>query len=582
MICRSCLTQVEEGHRFCPTCGAEQGSGGTGTRPTAPPDPLIGSVIDEKYRLDSRIGVGGMGTVYRATRLLIGDSVAVKVLHAEQLRDPNTAERFRREAQAAARLKHPNAVAIHDFGVSSEGMVYLVMELVEGDTLRRLIKEHGPLAPSAVSEILTQVCGALDAAHQQSIVHRDIKPDNIVVALTGTGPRVKVLDFGIARLRDLKVLNNLTQTGSVVGTPHYMSPEQCLGEELDARSDIYSLGVVLYEMLAGIVPFNSPTSMAVVVQHVNATPASLRALNMSIPAAVEAVVLRALEKRRDARPQTAGALATEFAAAVRGGLTVEATPFQGTAPLAGAGAAYPPTVLMVTPRATSAVAPEVPERRSSGGAANGKRARRPSRGLTAAAAVVVAALIGTAVWTQVSGPADGGGAAKALASPSPSDSGTQAPAEAPVSAPAAAPVSAPAAAPAPPAAHDWSVVVEGTSGVMNATAALGARDDSVAVIAPGGTLAIRFIPGRGFSDAGGADVRVYGPAGQPTFYRLFARDEPGGPWVRFDTNRRGFPDGAASHDMGHHGVQHAHEIMILNAGSADLRIDAIEPLYPQP
>ena len=582
MICRSCQAHVEQGHRFCPTCGAEQGSGGTATAPTPPPDALIGSVIDEKYRLDSRIGVGGMGSVYRATRLLIGDSVAVKVLHAEQLRDPNTAERFRREAQAAARLKHPNAVAIHDFGISSEGMVYLVMELVEGDTLRRLIKEHGPLAPSAVAEILTQISGALDAAHQQNIVHRDIKPDNIVVALTSSGPRVKVLDFGIARLRDLSVLSNLTQTGSVVGTPHYMSPEQCLGEELDARSDIYSLGVVLYEMLAGIVPFNSPTSMAVVVQHVNATPASLRALNMSIPTAVEAVVLRALEKKREARPPTAGALAVEFTAAVRGGLTVEATPFQGTTPLAGAGAAYPPTVLMVTPRVTPAIAPEVPERRSSRGAVKGERARRPSRGLTAAGAVVVAALIGAGVWAQMSGPADGGGAGKALASPSPSDSGIQAPAEAPVPAPAVAPVSAPAAAPATPAAHDWSVVVEGTSDVTNATAALGARDDSVAVIAPGGTLAIRFIPGRGFSDAGGADVRVYAPAGQPTFYRLFARDEPGGPWVRFDTNRRGFPDGAASHDMGHHGVQHAHEIMILNAGSEDLRIDAIEPLYPQP
>jgi serine/threonine protein kinase len=580
MICRSCLTQVEDGHRFCPTCGAEQGSGGTGTRPTPPPDPLVGSVIDEKYRLDSRIGVGGMGSVYRATRLLIGDSVAVKVLHAEQLHDPNTAERFRREAQAAARLKHPNAVAIHDFGVSSEGMVYLVMELVEGDTLRRLIKEHGPLAPSAVSEILTQVCGALDAAHQQNIVHRDIKPDNIVVALTGTGPRVKVLDFGIARLRDLKVLNNLTQTGSVVGTPHYMSPEQCLGEELDARSDIYSLGVVLYEMLAGIVPFNSPTSMAVVVQHVNAAPASLRALNMSIPAAVEAVVLRALEKRRDARPQTAGALADEFAAAVRGGLTMDATPLPGSAALTGAGAAYPPTVLMSTPGSTSAVASEVPDRRSPGGAGNTRRARRPSRGLTAAGAVVVAALIGAGVWAQVSRAVEGGGAGKALPSPSPSSPDT--PAAVPASAPAAAPAAAPTPAPTPPEVHDWSVVVEGTSDVTNATAALGARDDSIAVIAPGGALAVRFIPGRGFSDADGADIRVYGPAGQPTFYRLFARDEPGDPWVRFDTNRRGFLNGAASHDMGHHRVRHAHEIMILNEGSEDLRIDAIEPLYPQP
>ncbi|HKP74019.1 MAG TPA: serine/threonine-protein kinase, partial [Longimicrobiaceae bacterium] len=289
-------------------------------------------MIEEKYRIDSRIGSGGMATVYRATRLLIGDQVALKLLHAEQLPDPQTAERFRREAQAAARLKHPNAVSIYDFGVSPDGLVYLVMELVEGQSLRRLIKEQGPLTPSAASEILTQISGALDEAHRQHIIHRDIKPDNVVVALTQGGPRVKVLDFGIARLRDLNVLSNLTQTGSVVGTPHYMSPEQCLGEELDARSDIYSLGVVVYEMLAGIVPFNSPTSMAVVVQHVNATPAPLRALNMSIPLPVEAVVLKALEKRRDARPATAGEFAARFAAAVRGELATEASPQTAAAP----------------------------------------------------------------------------------------------------------------------------------------------------------------------------------------------------------------------------------------------------------
>lgn len=131
-------------------------------------------------------------------------------------------------------------------------------------------------------------------------------------------------------------------------------------------------------------------------------------------------------------------------------------------------------------------------------------------------------------------------------------------------------------------ADQWALVPEGTSNVTNAAAALGPRDDSAAVIGPGGTLALRFVVGRGFSNAEGEDVRVYAPAGQPTFYRLFARDEPGDEWTRFDTNRRGFPHGAASHDMGHHGVHHAHEIMILNAGSGDLRIDAIEPLYPQP
>lgn len=157
---------------------------------------------------------------------------------------------------------------------------------------------------------------ALEAAHRHNIIHRDIKPDNIIVNVTATNLRVKVLDFGIAKLRD-DVAGNLTQTGSILGTPHYMSPEQCLGEELDSRSDIYSLGIVLYEMLTGTVPFNSPSAAAVVVQHVNQPPAPPRSLNASITASVESTVLHALEKRREDRPQSAGALAQELTNAVR-------------------------------------------------------------------------------------------------------------------------------------------------------------------------------------------------------------------------------------------------------------------------
>lgn len=276
---------------------------------------LIGQTVEGKYRIDAKIGAGGMGAVYRAQRLLIGDEVAIKILHPEHVSEPQATERFRREAQAAARLKHPNAVSIYDFGVTSDGFVYLVMELVEGQTLRHVIKQQGPLTPSAAAEVINQTCAALQVAHQQQIVHRDIKPDNIIVNVTITGLRVKVLDFGIARLRDMAA-SNLTQTGSVMGTPHYMSPEQCLGEELDGRSDLYSLGIVMYEMLVGVVPFNSPTSTAVVVQHVNQMPPSLRSINLSISPAVEAAVLHALAKKREDRPQTADALAGELSAAV--------------------------------------------------------------------------------------------------------------------------------------------------------------------------------------------------------------------------------------------------------------------------
>lgn len=364
MICRTCNASNGETARFCSDCGAEMPSYFDSSPPpltqdeitrlrsagnetgqvvtsaasqsrldegvTRAPDrkgnhestvvdgrrgALLGSTIAGKYRLDAKVGEGGMGSVFRATRLLIGDEVAVKILHSEQ-RDPTTPERFRREAQAAARLKHPNAVNIYDFGITDDGLQYLVMELVEGESLRRIIQQKGPLTPSAAAEIMNQVCAALDEAHRHHVLHRDLKPDNIIVNVTDAGLRVKVLDFGIAKLRD-DVAGNLTQTGSILGTPHYMSPEQCIGEELDSRSDIYSLGVVLYEMLTGVVPFRSPSSAAVVVQHVNQPPPSPRALNPSITMPVESAVLHALQKSRDGRPQSAGALAQELTAAVK-------------------------------------------------------------------------------------------------------------------------------------------------------------------------------------------------------------------------------------------------------------------------
>ena len=279
-------------------------------------DPLLGRLIDGKYQIDAEIGAGGMATIYRATRLHIGDVVAVKVLHSQLLREPMFAERFKREAQAAARLKHPNVVAIYDFGVSTDGIIYIVMELVEGVDLRTIIKDAGPMPAGLAAEIVRQVCAALAAAHGQGVVHRDIKPANIAVETTPDGPRVKVLDFGIVSLGG-GAMTAFTQTGAVLGTPAYMSPEQCLGEELDGRSDIDSLGVVLFEMLCGVVPFNSPTPTAVAIQHVQQVPPPLRVLNASISSAVEGVVSRALAKRPEDRFQTARELADALTAAVR-------------------------------------------------------------------------------------------------------------------------------------------------------------------------------------------------------------------------------------------------------------------------
>ncbi|HEY5883567.1 MAG TPA: SUMF1/EgtB/PvdO family nonheme iron enzyme [Pyrinomonadaceae bacterium] len=329
IICSTCGSSNAAAGRFCNNCGAPLGvppsayadtitaaRQDSATLDVTTHDQLTGRVIDGRYRIDSLIGIGGMGSVYRATRVVIGDEVAVKILHTERVADPHTPERFRREAQAAARLKHPNAVSIYDFGVSGDGLQYLVMELLEGESLRQIIKQQGTVEPSLAAEITAQTCAALDEAHRHHIVHRDIKPDNIIVNSTPAGLRVKVLDFGIAKLRD-DAASHLTQTGSVMGTPHYMSPEQCLGEELDARADIYSMGIVLYEMLCGRVPFNSPISTAVVVQHVNQPPPPLRSFNADISPQVESAVLHALQKARDARPLTAGTFARTFSAAAQ-------------------------------------------------------------------------------------------------------------------------------------------------------------------------------------------------------------------------------------------------------------------------
>jgi serine/threonine protein kinase len=372
---------------------------------------LVGYTLEGKYRLDNLLGTGGMGEVYRATRLHIGDEVAIKILHPQHRIDRHAAERFRREAQIAARLKHPNVVSIYDFGLSVDGLMYLVMELVDGYSLRQIIKQQGPLTIAAAAEVTAQVCAALDEAHRHNIIHRDIKPDNIICNSTTDGLRIKVLDFGIAKLRDLAA-SNLTQTGNVMGTPFYMSPEQCMGEELDGRSDVYSLGILLYEVLCGSVPFKSPTPSAVVVQHVTQAPAPLRSVNVSIPAAVEAVVLHALEKRRDARPQTAKALAQEMRTAVFGSVATHSTvPTEANfSPVTGSSTAITPpdgtpTLVISTPVSGSRpIAPSGPQFLSAQAAAQTKSNRLRALIIVGVALLVIGIAAGGAagwmLWTR--------------------------------------------------------------------------------------------------------------------------------------------------------------------------------------
>ncbi len=270
------------------------------------PDPLIGLVVAGRYRIVECVGRGGMGVVYKVEHTEIGKLLALKLLAGELSRQREVVRRFKREALLASRLSHPNSVQVFDFGVS-DGLTYLVMELVSGRDLARVIKAEGALPFDRVGRMMVQVCSSLAEAHGIGIIHRDLKPENILIARAPDGTDfAKVLDFGLAKLREAPELNEVTGTGQVVGTPYYMSPEQIHGHPIDGRSDIYSLGAVMYEALTGETVFQGTSPMAVFTRHLTEQPIPPRerAPQKLIAPAVEAIVLRALEKDPAARFQT--------------------------------------------------------------------------------------------------------------------------------------------------------------------------------------------------------------------------------------------------------------------------------------
>ncbi|MDX2051537.1 MAG: serine/threonine-protein kinase [Polyangiaceae bacterium] len=318
MKCESCSNDNVLGARYCATCGAL-----LPVETSHNDDPLIGKLLGGRFRVRRVLGEGGMGVVYEGEQQMGSTvrKVAIKTLHLHLSKDPSIMARFHRECGTVAQLEHPNTIKFYDFGTTDDGALYIAMEFVDGHALSAVIEKEGALRPDRVIKIMRQVCGALDEAHQQGIIHRDLKPENVVLTnRAGETDFVKVLDFGIAgrtESADAAKEQKLTQQGMVLGTPPYMSPEQFTGKALDARSDIYSLGVMTYEMITGRLPFDATTPWEWATQHMTVQPRPLEATPAAqkLPENMRSAIMRALSKDPAHRPDTA----RQFFAELSGG-----------------------------------------------------------------------------------------------------------------------------------------------------------------------------------------------------------------------------------------------------------------------
>ncbi|MEW6211402.1 MAG: bifunctional serine/threonine-protein kinase/formylglycine-generating enzyme family protein [Acidobacteriota bacterium] len=349
-LCQVCGREFEDKILFCPFDGSSLIS------KTQPQDRFIDTLFDERYRITEKVGEGGMGKVYKAHHIHMDVMVAIKILHSHLASDQNTLSRFRREARAAAQIVHPNAVRVIDFGVEREtGTAYLVMEFLEGCDLRQRLKQNPVMDFEEAVNIFRQACAGVHAAHLKGIIHRDLKPDNVwLLKAEDKQESVKVLDFGIAKLRMLKEDASMavTQAGMVIGTPHYMSPEQCRGEELDPRADIYSLGVIFFEMITGDVPFQSQTPLGIVHKHIFEPPPDPRQRRPDLPEQVARALLRSLSKDKEGRQSTAIELASEIEQAFHsagfqfklGAYTMQFTSAQMTSGLPSDSSFAPPSI----------------------------------------------------------------------------------------------------------------------------------------------------------------------------------------------------------------------------------------------
>jgi eukaryotic-like serine/threonine-protein kinase len=323
--CTSCKAKYDDSVSFCSIDGEVL---------EGDPASIVDTVLDGQYQMEALLGKGGMGAVYRARHILLGDRVAIKVLPPEVRTNAEWLRRFRREGQAARRFRHPNSVTVYDLRTAADGTIYMVMEYVEGHTLDLAIKTRGRFSAAEAFEILTPIMSVLDTAHSMGVVHRDLKPENIMIgnATENSAPVVKLLDLGIAKMRDIAGDNGgntaLTMAGQVLGTPYYMSPEQW-GEiprdgnpEIDGRADIYSLGLVFYEMISGRRPFAGNTLNELRREHVQNAPKPLHEAVPDVPRGFSGAIERATAKDRGDRQSTASELANEL----RAGLTTPVQP----------------------------------------------------------------------------------------------------------------------------------------------------------------------------------------------------------------------------------------------------------------
>lgn len=347
-ICPACNTRYDGSSGFC----ARDGTPLVFTSGPHGAFELVGQVLADRYRLVRCIGDGGMGQVYEAQHVNINRRFAIKLLKPEIVSNPEAVARFRQEAWSASSIGHENIVEIDDFATLPNGSVYLAMEFLEGMSLAERMRRSERLSLDQMLDILLQTCRGLEAAHQKNIVHRDMKPENIFLVERRERLRAKILDFGIAKVSGTEGSQNLTRTGTIFGTPFYMSPEQALGKPLDLRADIYSVGVIMYELFTGRVPFEADSFMGILTKHITTAPQPPRQLapDREIPEAVERIILRAMAKELAERYATMAELlydleevASELAPAVlaslprtTGGLKQVASVPSGIIPIAKA------------------------------------------------------------------------------------------------------------------------------------------------------------------------------------------------------------------------------------------------------